>query len=40
MVHHNSYASDVSMADLMIYIDNIVDYMDSITQAIKIENTK
>ncbi|MGV0104087.1 HEPN domain-containing protein [Nostoc sp. DSM 114167] len=40
IVHHNSHASDVSMADLMIYIDNIIDYMDSITQAVKIENTK
>ncbi|MGF1987132.1 MAG: HEPN domain-containing protein [Nostoc sp. ZfuVER08] len=40
IVHHNSHASDVSMADLMIYIDNIIDYMDAITQAVKIENTK
>ncbi|MGM3306166.1 HEPN domain-containing protein [Anabaena sp. WFMT] len=40
ITHHNSQANDVSMADLIIYIDNIIDYMDSITQAIKIENTK
>lgn len=40
VVHHNSHANDVSMADLMTYIDNIIDYMDSITQAVKIENTK
>lgn len=40
VVHHNSHASDVSMADLIIYIDNIIDYIDSITQVIKLENTR
>lgn len=40
IVHHNSHANDISMADLIIYVDNIIDYMDSITQAVKMENTK
>jgi hypothetical protein len=40
IVHHNDNANDVSMSDLILYINHFIEYMDSITQAIKIENSR
>lgn len=40
IVHHNDDANDVSMTDLILYIDSFIEYMELITQSIKIENSK
>ena len=40
IVHHNDDANDVSMIDLILYIDSFIEYMELITQSVKIENSK
>lgn len=40
IIHHNDDANDISMIDLTLYIDNFIEYMEIITQVIKIENAK
>ena len=40
IVHHNDNANDISMADLILYISSFVEYMELITEFVKIENSK
>lgn len=40
IVHHNDNANDVSMDDLILYIASFIEYMELITQSVKIENSK
>ncbi len=40
IVHHNDDANDVSMIDLITYIDSFIEYMELITQSVKAENSK
>ena len=40
IVHHNDDANDVSMTDLIFYIDSFIEYMELITKSVKIENSK
>ena len=40
IVHHNDDANDVSMIDLILYIDSFIEYIEFITQSVKIENSK
>jgi RiboL-PSP-HEPN len=40
IVHHNDDANDVSMIDLIFYIDRLIEYMELITQMVKLENSK
>ena len=40
IVHHNDDANDVSMTDLILYINNFIEYMELITQYVKTENSK
>lgn len=40
IIHKNDDASDVSMVDLINNIDTLIKYMDSITMAVKTENSK
>ena len=40
IVHHNDDANDVSMVDLILYIDSFIEYIKLITQAVKIENSR
>ena len=40
IVHHNDDANDVSMIDLIAYIDSFIEYMELITHSVKIENSK
>ena len=40
IVHHNDNANDVSMIDLIDYINSFVDYIKLITESVEIENLK
>lgn len=40
IIHHNDNANDISMIDLILYIDYFIEYMEIITQVVKIENAK
>ena len=40
IVHHNDDANDISMIDLILYINHLVEYMEVITQSVEAENFK
>jgi hypothetical protein len=40
IVHHNDDANDVSMLDLISYVDHFIEYINTITQSVEVENIK
>ena len=40
IAHHNDDANDISANDLVIYIDQLIEYMNSITRSVESENLK
>jgi RiboL-PSP-HEPN len=40
IVHHNDDANDVSMLDLISYVDHLIEYINTITQSVEVENIK